>query len=229
VYSIIAFGLLMGMRHALEADHLAAVASLALKGRARATVLRGAVWGVGHTCTLLLVGGACLLLGTAIPSSLERLFEAAVGAMLVALGIDLLRRMRRERLHVHVHRHPDGVVHLHAHRHLPGEHHDRAHHDHAHAGAFPRRALLVGMMHGMAGSAALLLLTLQAADSVWLGLAYIALFGAGSIVGMAVLSMAIVVPVQMSAARLGRAYAVVELLVALATTGIGLWTIYQSA
>lgn len=223
--SVLLLGFLMGMRHALEADHLAAVMSLAAGGQARrrATVLRGAVWGLGHTLALLAFGGVCLLLNFTVPETLGRALEAGVGLMLLALGGEILWRLRQKRLHVHVHRHDDGRVHLHAHSHTPGETHDPTHHVHAHPRWFPGRALAVGMMHGLAGSAALVLLAVETLGSAWLGLIYILLFGVGSIAGMAALSAVIAVPLELSARRLNRMYATVELVVGVSTIGIGLW------
>jgi cytochrome c biogenesis protein CcdA len=225
--SILLLGFLMGMRHALEADHLAAVASLAAGGKAsrRSTVLRGAVWGLGHTITLLAFGGVCLVLGLAVPERLSRLLEAGVGVMLLALGAEILWRARRTRLHVHIHGHGDGQQHLHAHSHAPGEFHDPTRHDHRHPQGFPGRALVVGMVHGLAGSAALVLLAVETLGSAWQGLLYILLFGAGSIAGMAVLSAVIAVPLELSARRLTRMFAVVELVVGISTIGIGLWVV----
>lgn len=222
--SVLLLGFLMGMRHALEADHLAAVASLAAGGKAgrRTTIVRGAVWGVGHTITLLAFGGVCLLLNLAIPESVSRLLEAAVGAMLLGLGGEILWRARQKRLHVHIHRHGDGHVHVHAHTHAPGEPHDPSRHDHLH-GRFPGRALLVGMVHGLAGSAALVLLAVETLGVAWLGLVYILLFGVGSIAGMAVLSAAIAVPLELSARRLTRTLATVDLAVGISTVAVGLW------
>ena len=198
--SILLLGLLLGMRHAIESDHVAAVASLASRQPTfRQTVLQGAVWGVGHTLTLFLACSAVLFLDRLIPERLADALEAAVGLMLVALGIDVLRRLWRDRIHFHVHRHDDGVVHLHAHSHRGESRHDPRHHRHAHAEGFPLRALCVGMMHGLAGSAALILLTLENATSPAAGLGYVALFGVGSIAGMALLSAVIAVPLQWSA------------------------------
>ena len=132
------FGFLMGVRHAFEADHLAAVASLATRSRGvRGGLLQGAAWGLGHTLTLLLVGGACLLLGRALPEGWASGLEALAGLMLLALGADVLRRSRRQRVHVHVHRHGDGTRHWHAHRHEPQAAHDPARHEHAHPRHLP--------------------------------------------------------------------------------------------
>jgi hypothetical protein len=227
--SLLLLGLVLGMRHALEADHLAAVASLATRSKGmRGTVLQGAVWGLGHTLTLLAVGGACLLVRAAISERVAAALEGAVGVMLLLLGADVLRRMRQRRVHLHVHRHADGTVHLHAHRHAAEEAHDRDHHQHAHEG-FPLRALLVGMVHGLAGSAALLLLTLTTLSSAWLGVAYITVFGIGSIAGMAVLAAVISLPLQGTARHLTGWYNGLEAVIGAGTLLVGAWVLYHTS
>jgi ABC-type nickel/cobalt efflux system permease component RcnA len=229
--SMLLLGLLLGMRHALEADHVAAVASLATRSKGvRGTVVQGMVWGLGHTITLLVVGGACLLLRAAISPRLAAALEGLVGVMLLLLGADVLLRMRRDRLHFHVHRHGDGTVHFHAHGHAPGEAHDPGHHDHAHAHGegFPLRALLVGLMHGLAGSAALLLVTLTTLRSAWLGVAYIAIFGIGSILGMGALAAVISLPLRGTARTLTGWYYGLEAVIGLGTLLIGGWVLYHS-
>lgn len=228
--SLLVLGLLMGMRHAMEADHLAAVASLATRSRGfRGTVMRGAVWGLGHTLTLALVGGACLLLQTTVPERVARTLEFSVGLMLLVLGAEVLWRLCRRRIHVHVHRHDDGTVHLHAHRHAPAEAVlDPGPHRHPHPEGFSGRALAIGMVHGLAGSAALVLMALPGAGSFGLGLAYIALFGFGSILGMAALSAVIALPLRGAARYLTGLVNGLESLVGLATLGIGLWTVYET-
>jgi ABC-type nickel/cobalt efflux system permease component RcnA len=227
--SLLLLGLLLGMRHALEADHLAAVASLATRSKGmRGTVLQGAVWGLGHTITLLVVGGVCLLVRAAISERLAAALEGAVGVMLLLLGADVLMRMHRRRIHLHVHKHPDGTVHLHAHSHTPQEAHDRDHHQHAHAQGFPLRALLVGMVHGLAGSAALLLVTLTTLSSAWLGVAYIAVFGIGSIAGMAVLAAVIAMPLQGTARTLSGWYNGLEAAIGAGTLLVGAWVLYKT-
>lgn len=225
--SILVLGLLMGMRHALDADHLAAVASLSTRARnLRAVLLQGAAWGLGHTATLLVVGVSCLLLGAAVPQAWAQGLELGVGVLLLVLGAQVLLRIRRRRVHVHVHRHGDGITHLHAHRHAPEEAHDAVRHEHGHPAALPWKALGVGMLHGLAGSAAVLLLTVSSVGSFGLGLAYIALFGIGSLVGMAALSSVIAVPLLASVRRLGRVYDGVEALVGLATIAVGAQVVY---
>ena len=201
--SILAVGLLLGMQHATEADHLAAVATLATRqGSLGQTVRQGVAWGVGHALTLMVFGGAVLLLGQAISPGLEQALETAVGVMLVLLGADVLRRMVRDRIHFHVHRHGPRVAHVHAHSHRGEGAHAESAHRHAHPRRWPLRALAVGMMHGLAGSAALVVLALQALPSAGLGLGYIALFGLGAIAGMALLSAVVALPLRISSRRL---------------------------
>lgn len=201
---LLVLGFMLGMRHAVETDHVAAVASLATGNHSVAdTVRQGAVWGLGHTLTLALFGSLVLVLDAAIPETLAQLLEFAVGLMLVGLGLDVLRRLLRDRVHFHLHRHADGTCHLHAHSHAGDAGHPVLHqHRHQRGGAFPLRALFVGMMHGMAGSAALILLTLQTVQSPLTGMIYIVLFGIGSIAGMALLSVVIAVPLRYTAGGL---------------------------
>ncbi len=228
--SLLALGFLIGMRHAVETDHVAAVASLATRSRSvRHTVMQGAIWGLGHTLTLFLFGSAVLLLDTVMPERLAFGLEFAVGLMLIALGVDVLRRLMQERIHFHVHRHRDETVHLHAHSHAPGTVHDPQRHAHEHPQRFPLRALIVGLMHGMAGSAALILLTLQQVQSVAQGLLYIALFGLGSVAGMAALSVVIAVPLRYSARSLTRLHHALQAAIGVVTLGIGCSVAYEVA
>jgi len=192
---ILMMGFLLGIRHALESDHVAAVASLMTnESGIRESILLGSVWGLGHTFTLLLFGSAVLLLDQVIPERMATSLEFAVGLMLVLLGIDVIRRFRRDKIRFLAHSHTDGTTHLHALSHA--SEHSQATHRHRHPNRFPLRALFVGMMHGMAGSAALIVLALQSVHSFATGLLYIALFGGGSIAGMALLSATIILPLR---------------------------------
>lgn len=195
---ILLMGLLLGMRHALESDHVAAVASLVTQSSSLTDSIRlGSLWGLGHTFTLFAFGAAVMLLDWMIPTRIAQMLELAVGIMLVLLGIDVLRRTRREGLRFSLHSHESGRAHLHA---LAGDEPDCTVR-HTHPRHFGLRALLVGIMHGMAGSAALIMLALQTVHSFSMGLAYIALFGIGSIAGMALLSLAISLPLRHVAGR----------------------------
>lgn len=226
--SILLVGLLLGMQHATEADHLAAVATLATRPGTIGQALRqGAAWGLGHTLTLMAFGGAVLLLGQAISPALEQALETGVGVMLVLLGADVLRRLARDRIHFHVHRHGADTVHVHAHSHRGDGPHARSAHRHAHSRRWPLRALAVGMMHGLAGSAALVVLSLQAMSSPGLGFGYIAVFGLGSIVGMALLSVVIAVPLRLSSRRLTGLHRAMTALVGVGSCALGLVMIVE--
>lgn len=226
--AVLALGFILGMRHALEADHVAAVATLAARSRSsRVAMIQGAVWGLGHTITLFLACSAALFLDAIVPERLAQLLEAAVGVMLVVLGADLIRHLVRNRVHFHTHSHDDGTVHFHAHSHA-GEQGPHTHrHEHEHPRRFPSRALYVGLMHGLAGSAALILLTLSTIASPVTGLLYVGLFGLGSIAGMAVLSLAISVPLR-SASDFTWLHNGIQMTLGAATVGIGGVLLYES-
>jgi hypothetical protein len=225
MFGILGLGFLLGMQHALEADHIAAVSSIAARRTHVADIVKhGLTWGLGHTLTLFVFAGAAILLGHAIPDHLARPLETAVGVMLVGLGTHVLWRLWRDRVHFHKHGHGDGTVHIHAHSHA-GEavSHARAAHSHGHG--FRWRTLLVGLMHGMAGSAALLVLAVSQASSAALGLGYVALFGVGSMIGMGALSMVIAVPLAVSARWLTWANSGLQGAVGTVTIAIGISTI----
>jgi high-affinity nickel permease len=188
---VLLLGLLVGLRHAMEADHVAAVSTMVStsKGRLRRVPVLGALWGLGHTATLFVVGLIVPLLAVNIPASVSGRLEFGVGVMLLFLAITtftgfnmgkFLRGLFRKGAHEHVHAHENGVVHSHKHT------HEDHHHGH--------KSVIIGMVHGMAGSGALMLAVLATIESVPLGLAYIAIFGAGSIASMAGISMLIGLP-----------------------------------
>ncbi|EAU54930.1 urease accessory protein [Mariprofundus ferrooxydans] len=227
---VLLMGFLLGMRHAMESDHVAAVASLVTKSPSmRESIRLGSVWGMGHTLTLFAFGSAVMLLDQMIPEHMALMLEFTVGIMLVALGIDVMRRFIQERMHIHVHRHADGSRHIHFHSHADKALHADNSHEHLHAGRFPMRALLVGIMHGMAGSAALIVLTLQSVHSFATGMIYIALFGAGSIAGMAALSAVIMLPLQQSANRFSALHHYLQLGIGSATLCLGISIMYDIA
>lgn len=214
--SLFAFGFLLGLRHALEADHVAAVAALATRSRSgwERIKLAGA-WGFGHSGALLAIGAVLVLGGFAMPPALTRFGDGAAGALIVLLGADVLRRLWRTRLHAHPHAHSDGTVHAHPHAHArAGDSHE-----HAHDARLVSRAWLVGSLHGLGGSAAVVLLSLQAARSPAQALGHVALFGVGTVLGMVALSLAIALPLRVSARRAGTRS--LELAVGLASVAIG--------
>ena len=174
-------GLALGMRHALEPDHLAAVSTLASEERrmGRGAML-GAFWGVGHTLALFLVGGVLALLQRQMPEGLAQLFEFGVALMLIGLGLRAIRRARVQGVIGPEHEHAHG---RHHHRH-PGQ----ASHVHLGRSTFAARSLAVGVIHGLAGSGALTALVIADLPTTSSRLAYIGLFGFGSVLGMALLS-----------------------------------------
>ena len=228
--SILLLGLFIGMQHALEADHIAAVASIAARqSSVRRIVCHGAVWGIGHTITLMMFAGAALFLDQAIDEALSAMLELCVGILLVGLGSHLFYRLWRDRIHFHAHRHANGVQHLHAHSHRDDrEGHLASKHDHAHPGGAPVRTLLVGMVHGLAGSAVLLVLTTATVNDPVTGMIYIAIFGFGSVLGMAALSALIAIPLSYSARALTWVNRGLQGAVGAATVVLGLAIVLRS-
>ncbi len=221
-YTLLLFGCLVGMQHALEADHLAAVTAMST-GRTsrRALVLRGSFWGLGHTVTLLSICGVLLIFGGNISTRAEAMLEIAVAIMILLLGASVLRRLWRQRPHFHVHQHPDGVRHLHAHSHThDSTSHSQATHDHQHHDVGLGRAVVVGMMHGAAGSAGLLVLA-AAADSLMNAITYLLAFAVGTILGMAALSFVASYPLALLERSAGWFNAAASALIGCATLIIG--------
>jgi hypothetical protein len=228
MFGILGLGFLLGMQHALEADHIAAVSSIAARRSDIGDIVKhGLTWGLGHTLTLFGFAGAAIVLGHALPEHFAGPIETAVGVMLVGLGAHVLWRLWRDRVHFHRHGHGDGTVHIHAHSHA-GKTAAHARDAHAHEHGFRWRTLLVGLMHGMAGSAALLMLTVSQASSPAVGLGYVALFGIGSMIGMGVLSTFIAVPLAVSARWLTWTNRGLQGAVGLVTVAIGVTTIVET-
>jgi hypothetical protein len=218
------FGFLLGIQHALEADHIAAVASISADQKgARRIIRHGAVWGLGHALVLGAFGGAIYALQLTLSERLASGLEFAVGIMMVLLGGRLLYVLLRDRIHFHTHGHGAGGVHFHAHSHAgDGNDHAASAHAHLHPAGGWRRSLSVGMMHGLAGSAALVALAAATAPSVPLGVAFMVLFGVGSIAGMAMFSAVIAVPLSYAAATLTWATRGFQALAGVFAIGVGL-------
>lgn len=231
ILSIMALGVLIGLQHALEADHVAAVASVVSRGKGVGRLSRhGAFWGAGHATTLLVVAGGAMALHLTIGPALAALLELAVGAMLVLLGGRVLWLLRADRVHLHAHSHGDRGLHLHVHSHRgEARPHDPGRHEHAHPEGLPWRTFLIGMMHGMAGSAALIVLTATTMDEPLLGLVHILCFGLGSIVGMAAFSAVLALPLTYTARSLARVNRGVQGVIGVGTVAIGLGTLLASA
>ncbi len=196
--AVLPIGFLIGMGHALEADHLAAVTTLQKNRDGRFNIFaRGAIWGLGHTISLLVACLAVFLLGVTISGQMEAALELAVGIMIIGLGGHLLWRMKTEKIHIHAHEH-DGSRHIHVHSHrndsVP---HSKSAHEHSHKAPLvsgKKFVFSVGLMHGLAGSAGFLILVSATAKSLWQMLSYLTSFGLGTILGMGVLTLAISLP-----------------------------------
>jgi ABC-type nickel/cobalt efflux system permease component RcnA len=223
--TLLGLGLILGLKHALDADHLAAVSTIASDSKSLVgSAAMGVLWGVGHTVSLLAAGIAVILLHVEISERVALVLEFCVALMLIGLGANALRKLARG-AHVHLHAHEHhGYVHFHPHIH-DGQPEPSAHTHHGlHLGLRP---LLVGMVHGLAGSAALMLLVLSTIPSPVLGLAYVAAFGAGSIGGMLLMSALVALPARLTAARFSRAHLAVRTAAAFASLACGLFMAYE--
>jgi len=205
--SVLIVGLLFGLKHALDADHVAAVASIASERRnLLSSTLVGAWWGLGHTVALLAAGVLVIVFRVQLSDRVASALELCVAATLIVIGAGTLWTLARARqIHLHVHRH-GGRVHIHPHVHERPHESDRAVATDRHHGVPGRaRPFLVGIIHGLAGSAALMLLVASTISSTALGFAYIAAFGVGSIGGMIAMSALVGLPATLTARRYNRA------------------------
>jgi ABC-type nickel/cobalt efflux system permease component RcnA len=218
-------GFVLGLRHALDPDHVAAVSTiLGTQGSLRRSSLVGTFWGLGHALALLVAGGALLVLRLSVPPAVERWMESAVAVMLVILGAAALRSgLRGVTLHAHRHAH-DGREHVHLHAHHAEA---AAAHDHAHL-RFGLRPFLVGAVHGLAGSGAVAVLALSAAPSLAAGLAYILALGLGAVAGMLVLSTLLSLPLALMPQRHAELHRRFQLLAGACTVALGLWLFRQN-
>ncbi len=207
VAAALVLGFLMGLKHATDADHVVAVSTIVSEERnALRGLWIGASWGLGHTTPLLVLGTVILLLKEAVLEAYETVapvLEFGVGIMLVVLGVQVFVKLRRNRLHVHEHLNA-GDPHVHVHAHAP---------DAETAEAAPQplvtrgigkpmfrvKSYVVGTVHGLAGSAAVMLLLLPQVSSFWIGTLYIVLFGIGTMISMAAITLILGVPFLMTA------------------------------
>lgn len=203
--SVLALGLFLGVRHATDADHVVAVSTIVSReGSSRSAMWVGAVWGMGHTLTILLIGGAIILLGLVIPPRVGLAMELGVAVMLMVLGVmNVLGALRRI----------DQVV-------LDGP---RA------LGAPHRRlrSFVVGVVHGIAGSAAVALLVLSSIQHAGWALLYLAIFGIGTLVGMMLLTTAMALPLAAAARRFGSLERVLSRVTGFASIAFGVFLAYQ--
>ncbi len=199
IVAVLAIGGLLGLRHAFEPDHLAAVSTLATRpgGRRLWSAARlGLIWGLGHTVTVGAVALLVLVLGVQLPARLWPTAELVVAALLILLGGMVIWRYARGRWHMHAHAHSAGAPHLHLHSHAADPSHG-----HAHASVDARRSLGFGIAHGLAGSGAIAALLVAAVPDTMSRLVYFAAFSAGTIAGMLGVSLTLSVLVRFAADR----------------------------
>lgn len=223
--SVLAFGFVLGLKHAVEVDHLAAVSTIVSERKnLLSSMLVGGLWGIGHTISLLVVGVLVILLHVEISERMKLGLEFLVGLMLVALGANALRKLSRGgHLHLHAHSH-GGRAHVHPHIHDGKPETDT----HTHHGLRPgMRPLFVGMVHGLAGSATLMLLVLSTINAPLVGLLYILIFGVGSIGGMMIMSALVSLPLSLTATRFTRANLMMRGLAGFFSLSFGLFVVYQ--
>ena len=215
-------GFLIGLRHALDADHVAAVTVLATRAKSlRQALPLGLMWGLGHALTLLAFGALIIIFNNNLSQNVIIVLETLVGIILIIMGGDLIYCLFKKRVHFHVHKHEGKESHIHAHSHEGETVHKLSPHDHEHFKELSFRALAVGMLHGLAGSAALVFLTMQSLEPVVIRILYIGLFGLGSAVGMGLLSIVIVVPLRYLASSLTWAYSGLTALLGIFSFGLG--------
>ncbi len=185
--TLLGLGLILGLKHSLDADHVVALSTIVSHTRSlKKSSLVGVLWGLGHTLALFLVGILLLSFRFTLPDRIALSFELLVGVVLVFLGIDVLRKIKKGKIHLHEHKHSDSI-HAHFHSHDNYESHIHTH-----------KSFVVGMVHGLAGSSAIMLLILTTVSSTLQGLLFIVLFGVGTILGMLVVSTVISLPFMFS-------------------------------
>jgi cytochrome c biogenesis protein CcdA len=197
-------GFLVGLRHATDADHVAAVSAIVARERTlRGAAFIGAAWGLGHTITLLLLGGGIIVFGLAVPRPVALGLELAVGVMLIGLGVWNFLSRRQHRNASSAQAHPERS---------------------------PRRALrplAVGSMHGLAGSAAAALLVVATVQKPTWGILYLLIFGIGTMLGMTVLTTVLALPLSGALRRFRRAEAWLRVGSGALSVAIGAFVVYE--
>lgn len=228
-FAVLAIGLLFGVKHATEVDHVVAVSTIVSQHRnIWRSALVGALWGAGHTAALLTIGVFVLSLRIAIPERVSNWLEFCVALMIITLGATALWRALRKRSDLHIHEHThDGLSHIHIHFHEPHTRHD-ANHKHTHAvSRIGLKPILIGAVHGLAGSGALTLLVLTQIRSTWQGLLYLGVFGVGSLVGMLLMSGLIGLPFALTSRKPTGLHHRLQTAAAALSLVLGFWYAYE--
>ena len=220
--AILGLGFLLGLKHATDADHVVAVTTFVSQER---SLLRscwiGLFWGTGHTLSLAVAGTFILLFKINLSDRLSGWLEMAVAGMLVTLGARVLYHVWKDRLQLHRHPHahiPGRAPRIHWHLHVPGkldEHQGWLH--------FSLKPMIVGMVHGVAGTGALMLLVLSAIQSPIQALLYIVIFGIGSVAGMLIVSLLLAIPLQWAARNVTSGYRLVQAAAGVFSCAFGIW------
>src|ERR1043165_8171324 len=231
LFAILGVGLVFGLKHATEVDHVVAISTIVSRHK---NVFRsafvGALWGAGHTLSLMAIAILVLWFRIAIPERISGWLEFGVALMIIALGASALWRAMRNNNHVHLHRHShDGLSHTHVHFHEQGtKHNSDSSSQHSHrVSRIGWKPVMVGMMHGLAGSGALTLLVLTQISSVWVGLLYVLTFGFGSIAGMLLMSGLIGLPFALTSSKLTHAHQGLQTVAAILSICFGIWYAYR--
>jgi ABC-type nickel/cobalt efflux system permease component RcnA len=197
IFSILGLGLILGIKHAIEPDHVIAVSTIASQSKKLwKSSLAGVFWGIGHTVTLFIVGMLLIVMKGEISEKWAMSLEFLVGIMLVYFGIAAIRSFKN--IHVHTHEH-DGELHKHVHSH---PYHGIHNHVHEHKESSYAKSLCMGLIHGLSGSAAMVLLTMSTVNSIWQGAMYILVFGVGTVIGMLFFTTIIGIPFVLSSKKL---------------------------
>ena len=228
-------GVVLGLRHSLDPDHVVAVSTIVSQYR---NPLRsfwvGVSWGLGHTTSLLILGIVIIALRLTIPDRLALLLEFFVGVMLVGLGAQVVYSFLKQRVHQHSHGHvEEDHLHFHSHAHAQAQEKTRneslEHHNATGVGKpfLRKKSYVVGLVHGVAGSAALTLLVLASIESPLAGLVYILLFGLGSVLSMGVMTIIISFPFVVSANRLPNLNRIIQFGVGTLSILFGFFLMYE--
>ncbi len=234
VASALLLGLVFGLKHATEADHIVAISTVVSELRSlRRAAFVGGLWGIGHTASLVVVGFFVLALRVAIPERISNLLEFCVALMIIGLGVGVIVRALRHRADIHLHTHShDGKAHAHIHFHEGDAEHVHqpdalAPPPHTHVTSrLGIKPVLIGALHGLAGSGALTVLVLTQLNSIWLGMLYLLVFGVGSIAGMLLLSGLIGLPFALSTRRLTGINYGLQVGAGIFSVAFGLWYAY---